>query len=486
MQPFRQRRYQGRMEYAIVDIETTGGYAAGSSITEIAIRIHDGTGVTDRFDSLVQPEHAIPVYIQSLTGIHEEMLREAPSFGAIAAEVFRLLSGRVFVAHNVNFDYSFLKQHLAIAGYELDTQRLCTVRMSRKIRPGLRSYSLGRLCESLDIPVYERHRAGGDADATAILFSRLLQWDTAGHIAGMLRKNATEHNLPAHVPREQFEALPQSPGIYYFKDKGGKVIYVGKATNIRKRVATHFTGHNPSARRQHFLQEIYSISHERCGTELMALLLEATEIKRLWPRYNNSLKRFEPRFGLYTYEDLTGFRRLAIGKLSNTQLAVHTFTTNHEALNLLHKLVRHFQLCPELCRLGPCTGDCREGQEGMCREQDPVMYNEQVGLALQQLRDQLPGFAIVDKGRHEEEYSCIWVEEGTFYGMGYISRHSDITDAEGVREQLQRYTGNHNMMQLVCSYADKYPHKVRHFKQARQAQEFLQDQLPEEDILSSC
>src|SRR5690606_31273963 len=184
-------------------------------------------------------------------------------------------------AHNVNFDYSFIKHHLENAGYSFNAQRLCTVRLSRKIKPGLKSYSLGKLCDALSIPLIDRHRAVGDATATAILFSRLLEWDTEGHISGMLVKKSKEQQLPPNLPREDFEKLPSRPGVYYFKDQSGKVVYVGKAKNIRKRVSSHFTGHNPKPQRQHFLRSIYSIEYEQCGTELLAFLLEALEIKRL-------------------------------------------------------------------------------------------------------------------------------------------------------------------------------------------------------------
>ncbi len=274
---------KSKTQYAIVDIETTGGYAAGSGITEIAILIHDGEQVIDRFETLVDPQRDIPRSIQLLTGINEDMIAGSPVFDDIAERVYYLLAGRVFVAHNVNFDYSFLKHHLGLAGYQYSAPKLCTVRLSRKIKPGLPSYSLGNLCDTLGIPLSNRHRAGGDADATAVLFSNLCQWDTEGHMADMLKKTSKEQALPPNLPREDFDVLPSCPGVYYFRDKAGKVIYVGKATNIRKRVSSHFTGHNPNPQRQNFLRNIYAIDHEPCGTELMALLLETTEIKGCGP-----------------------------------------------------------------------------------------------------------------------------------------------------------------------------------------------------------
>jgi len=455
------------MEYAIVDIETTGGYAAGNGITEIAIIIHDGTRVVDRFESLVNPECPIPLYIQSLTGIDEQMVAHSPAFASIAERVYELLAGRVFVAHNVNFDYSFVKHQLDAAGFPFQAPKLCTVRMSRKIRPGLRSYSLGRLCESLGIQVENRHRAGGDADATAVLFGYLLAWDKEGHISAMLKKSSKDQVLPPHVSRTDFDALPDTPGVYYFRDQGGKVIYVGKAKNLRKRVASHFTGHNPNAQRQGFLQHIHTIGFEPCGTEMMALLLEAAEIKKLWPRYNRALKRYEPKFGLYMYEDRNNLLRLVVGKHNNSQLPVHVFDSMTEGNNLLHKLVRHFGLCTELCMIGPCNGYCATGEDTGERRDTKCSatrsaedYNAQVLAAVAHLQQNLPTFAILDKGRHDDEQSCIWVEQGVFYGMGYIDRYSDLREPAGVKSLLTPYPSNHYVLGLIHAYAARYPYKV--------------------------
>jgi DNA polymerase-3 subunit epsilon len=337
------------MSYAIVDIETTGGYASGSGITEIAILIHDGVSVTDRFETLLNPGLPIPLSIQSLTGIDPQMVADKPHFSEVADQVFRMLSGRTFIAHNVNFDYSFIKHYLQLAGYDYHAPKLCTVRLSRKIKPGLKSYSLGKLCDALGITIENRHRAGGDADATAILFSKLVAWDTEGHIREMLKKTSKEQQLPPNLSREDFLKLPDCPGVYYFKDATGKDIYVGKALNLKKRVGQHFTGHNTDPQRQHFLRNIHSIGFEPCGTELMALLLEAAEIKRLWPLYNRAMKRPEPRFALYTYEDGEGYLRLAIGKHGKYHQTVHVFNKESEGILMLRKLVIDYQLNPAKC-----------------------------------------------------------------------------------------------------------------------------------------
>ncbi|MGK6351127.1 exonuclease domain-containing protein [Parapedobacter sp. DT-150] len=460
------RQVAPHTQYAIVDIETTGGFAAGSGITEIAILIHDGCEVVDRFESLINPQCPIPVSIQAMTGITNELVADSPAFDELAGRIHEMLDGRIFVAHSVNFDYSFLKHHLAVSGYPFAAPKLCTVRMSRKIRPGLRSYSLGKLCDALGIPINHRHRAGGDAQATAILFGLLLNWDTQGVVAEMLKKTSKHQQLPPNLPKEQFDTLPHSAGVYYFRDQGGKVIYVGKAQDVRNRVAQHFNGHNPNPQRQHFLRHIHSITHERCGTELLALLLEAVEIKRLWPAYNRALKRFEPKYALYAYEDQRGFLRLAIGKHGKYHQSAHLFHRQLDAINLLHRLIREFELQPELCIFGVPTSRLSRWRINPASTANSApavsqaVHNQRVQLALSQLTQHLPTFAILDRGRDDDEISCIWVENGQFYGMGYISRHADIHSPEAVKESVTRYGSNHYMMQLIYDYAEKYPAKV--------------------------
>jgi len=223
------------MLYAVVDIETTGGHASANGITEVAINIHDGNEIVESYTTLINPGIAIPAHITALTGIDDAMLEDAPVFEDVALQIYQLLHDKVFVAHNVNFDYSFLKHHLGVAGYDLQCTKLCTVRLSRKLIPGKGSYSLGKLCTALEIPIYNRHRAAGDADATSILFNLLLASDDKGIIAEMLKKTSKEQTLPPHLDKASILRLPNQPGVYYFKDSKGKIVYVGKAKNLKKK-----------------------------------------------------------------------------------------------------------------------------------------------------------------------------------------------------------------------------------------------------------
>ena len=160
--------------YAIVDIETTGGSATRSRITEIAIYKHDGQKIVDEYQTLVNPCQDIPYNITKLTGIDNELVANAPLFFDVAKEIDAFLDGCVFVAHNVNFDYGFIKAEFERIGLSFRRKKLCTVRLSRKLLPGKYSYSLGKLCASEGIPLNNAHRAAADAKATAILFTQLM------------------------------------------------------------------------------------------------------------------------------------------------------------------------------------------------------------------------------------------------------------------------------------------------------------------------
>ncbi|MCO5238250.1 MAG: exonuclease domain-containing protein [Chitinophagaceae bacterium] len=441
------------MIYAIVDIETTGGYASANGITEIAVMIHDGKRVIDRFETLVNPLTPIPFFIQKLTGITDDMVADAPVFSEIAAQLFDLLNDKIFVAHNVNFDYSFLKHQFLHCGYELDTKKLCTVRLTRKVFAGLPSYSLGNICRSLQIPIQNRHRAMGDALATVQLFELLLSRNAQPHIDQFLKKSSKEQYLPLHLQREQIEQLPSKPGVYYFRNQKGKVIYVGKAKNLKKRVSSHFTHNGPGKQKQEFSRNVHGISYNLCGNELVAAILEETEIKKLWPVYNTSRKQISFEYGLYVFEDQRGYTRLAIERKRKHLHPVFTFGLLWEGYQLLWNLVKRYQLSPQLCFLDQTPG---QGASSVLYS-DPSAYNRQVALALRSLQSELPSFAILGEGVEEGQRSCILVEKGKFYGMGFISQEMELKDIDRLKKKLTPYYDNDFIRGMIYRYAETHP-----------------------------
>lgn len=459
------------MNYAIVDIETTGGFAATNGITEISIHIFDGQKVTETYETLVNPCQSIPYYIQSMTGITDEMVKGAPLFQEVAEKIYSLLHDKIFVAHNVNFDYSFIKSHLSASQLNLQCKKLCTVRLSRKIFPGLTSYSLGNLCHSLGITIHDRHRAGGDTQATVTLFQLLLNRDKEKIIEKSLLKNSKEQILPPHVSKADFERLPYTPGVYYFHNEKGKIVYVGKAKNIRYRVNSHFSNNSESRQKQNFLRHVYSISFQSCATELMAHILESTEIKKWWPIFNFSQKNAEQVYGIFMYEDQNGYCRLAIEKNKQHLQPVHTFHYLAEGHSILRKLIRDYNLCPKLCFIqtapSTCDGLLEKYCYGACEKlETPALYNLRVMKAINSLTTK-PSYAIFENGLNAGEKSCILILEGRFYGMGYVSGDVQVMDPEILKNLLTPYKENLFIRNVVNSYAAKFPEKLKLFSPSK-------------------
>jgi DNA polymerase III subunit epsilon len=443
--------------YAIVDIETTGGYAANHRITEIAIYHHDGMQVTDTFHTLINPGRNIPYYISGLTGITSEMVFSAPTFEVVAKDVLAKLDGKVFVAHNAHFDYSFLKKEFESVGINWQAKKLCTVRLSRKIIPGLRSYSLGSLAESLGIAITNRHRAGGDAAATVRIFDQLLQRDRDSYIVKALKRNSGETILPPNLPKEQFDKLPAKCGVYYFHDAHGKVIYVGKAINIKKRIAGHFTGDSREWSKSRIRNEIHNISFELTGNELIALILESQEIRKLWPKYNQAQKYRVEEWGIYDYEDRNGYLRFSVNIVTRGSRPLKRFSSKGEAWNYLWEKVRTFHLCPKLSGLQVAKGLCFDYQTGECHGacmcvESVKKYNKRVENAILSLYENGSTVAIIGKGRSLEEQSLVLVEKGNYLGYGFFDNSVSISDVDSARTFVRKGAETPTVQNLINSY----------------------------------
>jgi len=433
--------------YAIVDIETTGSHPDKNGITEIAIVLHNGKEVEGRYVTLINPGIQIPKYISYLTGITNEIVETAPSFSEVAFSIYNLLNNRIFIAHNVNFDYSFIRYHLIENGYHWLPKKLCTLKLSRKAFPGLAKYGLGHLCKTFDIPVYNRHRAGGDADATAILFQKILNEGGEKLIKEFLKKENHEQILPPNLSKENIDKLPYVPGVYYFHNAKGKIIYVGKAKCLKKRVLSHFTGLNTGKKRQDFLRNIYSITFTECPTEFTAFILESIEIKKYWPEYNFSQKKAEQFYGIYLFEDSAGFKRLAIDKKRKHTEPIASFVLLADAHRTLWKLVKEFQLHPALCFL--------EKQSFIPKDFEPDIYNQRVTDAVSFLQKNLGTFAIVEPQVTGNQKSCVLIENGKFYGMGLLPYDNSNYETIHLKNYMTIYPENEMIRTLVKTYVQR-------------------------------
>jgi len=276
--------------YAIIDIETTGGRYNEEGITEIAIHKYNGETVTDSFVSLINPEKEIQPFVVNLTGINNKMLRNAPKFYEVAKRIVEITDNCIMVAHNANFDYRILRTEFSRLGFEFDIPTLCTIELSKKLIPGFDSYSLGKLCRKIGIPVSDRHRANGDALATVKLLQILLQKDKHKLIVKNTVKSGNKRDLSKKL-LSILDELPIHTGVFYFHRYNGDILLIGKGKNIKKVVNQIFLRSSKKARS--LLKEMTSVTFEQTGSELIALLKFNEEIKIHKPKFNS---RSKPNF----------------------------------------------------------------------------------------------------------------------------------------------------------------------------------------------
>lgn len=440
--------------YAIVDIETTGGKYNEEGITEIAIYKFDGVSVVDQFISLVNPEQPIQPFVVQLTGINNKMLVNAPKFHEVAKRIVEITENCVFVAHNAQFDYRILRLEFKRLGYDFKKNTLCTVDLAKKLIPDMPSYSLGKLVRSLGIPLTDRHRASGDALATVKLFQMILAKDTDKTIVKSLIKNETQPKI-AEKLQYIIEDLPNTTGVYYMHKENGDLIYIGKSKNIRKRVNQHFTGTSKKAIR--LQREVYAVTYEETGSELVALLKESQEIKQHKPIHNRAQRRSLFLYALYQEKDAKGYFHLKVQKTDGRKKEITAFTSLQEGQNVLFKIAEEFQLCQKLCGLYTTQNHCFqytiEECFGACiQEESPEEYNSRVDKVIDKYHFQNQNLVVIDRGRRVEERTVVLIENGIYKGYAFFDLNYQITNVEVLKNIIIPMDNNRDTTNIIKSY----------------------------------
>ena len=440
--------------YAILDIETTGGKYNEEGITEIAIYRYDGHKVTDRFISLVNPEKDIQPFVVNLTGINNNMLRSAPKFYEVAKRIVEITENCIIVAHNSQFDYRILRTEFRRLGFDFNRKTICTVELSKKLIPGKDSYSLGKLVRSLGIPVSDRHRANGDAQATVKLFKLLMAKDTSKEIIKSVVKTETTGQL---IPRflDIVEQLPSATGVYYIHKSDGSIIYIGKSRNIKKRVNQHLTGTSNKAKK--IQTEIFAVTYEETGSELIALLKECEEIKINKPTYNRSQRRSFFQYSLHKSLNENGYITLKISKSDARRKSITAFSSLDEAKNFLYKITEEFSLCQKLNDLydsnKQCFGYTINQCNGACIKEEIVTeYNQRVEAFLKTYSYLEQNVIIVDRGREVDERSAVLIENGVFVGFGFYNLNYQINNSEILKSVITPMQNNRDVQHIIQSY----------------------------------
>ncbi|NBL64268.1 GIY-YIG nuclease family protein [Flavobacterium sp. NST-5] len=452
--------------YTILDIETTGGQFNEEGITEIAIYKFDGHEIVDQFISLVNPEKPIQPFVVKLTGINNAMLQSAPKFYEVAKRIIEITQDTILVAHNAQFDYRILRTEFSRLGYDFERHNICTVELAKKLIPEQPSYSLGKLVRALGIPMADRHRASGDALATAKLFKILLDKDLEKEIVKSFIKTETEKKLPQKF-LEIVAKLPSTTGIYYIHNQNGEVIYIGKSRNIKKRVNQHFT--SQSSKSKKIQQEVFEVTYEETGSELIALLKESEEIKINKPKYNRSQKKVIFPWSIYSEFDKNGYLSLTIQPTNTLKNEVISFASQIEARNFLFKITDEFQLCQKINKLDKPKTHCFPFKVNQCfgacvNQENPVEYNNRVNQFLQKNKFHSQNLIIVDRGRNLQERSAILLENGIFNGIAYFELNYQVSKIDILKNIIVKMEHTKDAKQLILNYISKNKvQKIIHF-----------------------
>jgi DNA polymerase III subunit epsilon len=360
---------------AFVDLETTGATASQDRITEIGIILVDEHGV-EEWSSLVNPETRISGFIESLTGISNEMVAEAPRFCDLASRVYKMLEGRIFVAHNARFDYAFLKQSFLREGIDFSAKTLCTVKLSRRLYPGHPKHNLDTLIERHGLKVTGRHRALADAQLIHQFWEKIQATIPQESIQSAVKALLGRPSTPTHIDLTMIDGLPESPGVYLFYGENDLPLYVGKSVNIRQRVMSHFTADVTSAREMSLSQQVRRIEHIRTGGEIGALLKEAALVKKLQPTHNRQLRRNNELCSIQL-KDASGGLQVHVAYANELDFATTSnlyglFKSKREALKALTEIAEEHSLCKAVIGLEkvkaglPCFGRQLKKCRGAC------------------------------------------------------------------------------------------------------------------------
>ena len=375
----------GALPLAFVDLETTGATASQDRITEIGIILVDAHGV-EEWSSLVNPETRISGFIESLTGISNEMVTEAPRFCDLASRVYKMLEGRIFVAHNARFDYAFLKQSFLREGIDFSAKTLCTVKLSRRLYPGHSKHNLDTLIERHGLQVSGRHRALADAQLIYQFWNKIQSNIPQETIHSAVKALLGRPSTPTHIDLTMIDGLPDSPGVYLFYGENNLPLYVGKSVNIRQRVMSHFTADVTSAKEMSLSQQVRRIEHIRTGGEIGALLKEAALVKKLQPTHNRQLRRNSELCSIQLKEEPDGFHvQVAYANdldFATTSNLYGLFKSKREALKALTEIAEEYSLCKAVIGLEkvkaglPCFGRQLKKCRGACIGDEPRLTHD--------------------------------------------------------------------------------------------------------------
>ncbi len=460
-------------EYIFIDTETTGCRPTIDRIIDIGFyHVIDGE-IVNVWQQLINPEIAIPVNIQRLTGIDNEMVENAPLFAEIASELVSMIKGKIFVAHNARFDYAFIRNELKRVGISFQAKTLCTVKLSRKLFPQEHRHNLDAIASRYNLNITTRHRALADADLLVQFFKLLPNYVSNERLNEIINKSLKEHTLPDGIAKELIEKLPETAGVYRFYGENGALLYVGKSTCIRDRVLSHFSSDHISNKEMQLSQQVKSIDYINTAGELGALLKESQLIKLDKPILNRKLRRHESLFTWELQSRPDDYHTLKVISCDDIQ-AHHLnsiyglFRLKRSAEQTLRELMNEYSLCPKLLGLEKAKGACFNYQlrkcKGACvKQESAAIYNLRLEMAISGMRYQTWPYS----GKIAIKEKCFETDRVDYHIIDHWCYLTTVNDLSDIYDEnlIQEILGfDLDIYKLLVKYIFNKPKSVEIFE----------------------
>jgi len=451
-------------DLVFVDLETTGGNAAFHRITEVGIVYMSHGEVIEEWSSLVNPECRIPSYIEAFTGITNAMVADAPRFADIAAEVLaKLRHPAVFVAHNARFDYAFLRTEFRRLGRNFSAKVLCTVKLSRRLYPEFPRHSLDAVMERHQLTCHARHRALGDARVLSDFWRKLCGEVAESRLSAAAQAVLGANRLPAYLPAELADELPEGPGVYRFFGEDGVLLYIGKSNSLRTRVLGHFSAEHADASEQKKARLVRRVDWCETAGDLGAQLKEAEWIKQQQPLFNRRLKQKDGSFTLRAVAGSHAMQLVALGDLDAAELGdcFGVFQSRKDGRKALADIARAHGLCMKQLGFEEGAGSCFAYQVGKCKgvcvgSEQPLLHDVRLKMAMSSLKLKpwpFPGRVALEEGRSE----CHVLEHWSY--LGTARSEEELAD---LRARPVRAVFDVDVYRILMRHLKKNPNAVWH------------------------
>lgn len=421
--------------FAVIDVETTGGHLYDDRITEVAIYVTDGTKLIKSFSSLVNPERKITPFVVKLTGITDDMVSTAPTFATIAQDILDYTENCIFVAHNIGFDYSMIKREFKRIGLPFRRSNACTVQLSQLVFKNQPSYSLGNLTKNLGISLENRHRAFGDAEATALLLHRIIEEKGRDFVIDHSNANTQNIDFQGALTQEMIDALPEDPGVFRLLNKQGEVLYLRAAKNIFAEVSKFLLNEIKHSRFNDLFKNIASIDTQVFNSVIVSELQEIEEIRSVKPHYNKSSSAKTYPVGIYESSNMNNpafyVERNPNGK------ALWRFINEKRAHQFLKKFVKDNRLhTPSLPNNIEVVNQYRESVEKALVDELYPMRN----------------FLIIREVSFANTIYAIYVEDFVYQGYAEIDKESYDGKLDTIKDNIIYCENNPFVLKALQRY----------------------------------